>query len=90
MLNLSDPDFKFPSIPFECALPDNCRITMLKVSVDNLALFVGVETDRPEKYKGDVYKINAKDGTILEHYQRFGGTPVDMVEKKSVEYDVEE
>ena len=90
VLNLSDPDFKFPSIPFECALPDNCRITMLKVSVDNLALFVGVETDRPEKYKGDVYKINAKDGTILEHYQRFGGTPVDMVEKKSVEYDVEE
>ena len=88
VLNLSDPDFKFPSIPFECALPDNCRITMLKVSVDNLALFVGVETDRPEKYKGDVYKINAKDGTILEHYQRFGGTPVDMVEKKSVEYDV--
>ena len=75
VLNLSDPDFKFPSIPFECALPDNCRITMLKVSVDNLALFVGVETDRPEKYKGDVYKINAKDGTILEHYQRFGGTP---------------
>lgn len=91
VLNLSDPEFKFASLDFECGIPDNCRITMLKLAANNLDLFVGVVSDRQEKYNGDVYRINAKDGTVVDYLKGFGGKPVDMIEKVAVDdYDVEE
>lgn len=90
MINLSDPDFKFVSQPFDCDLPESCRITMLKVAADNLSLYVGVVSDRAERYCGDLYKINVKDGKIMEYHSRLGGTLVDMIEKTPFDYDIEE
>ena len=87
-INISDPDRNFVSIEFPVALPADCKITMLKVSYNNLDLLVGVDSGRNEKYNGDVYRINGTDGTIIETYSRFGGTPVDVVEKAVVEFEL--
>ena len=88
MLNLSDPEFKFVSLDFNTDLPKDSKITMLKVSRDNLALYVGVESSRQEKHYGDVYKLDIKDGKILAYYKGMGGKPIDLIEKISVDYDV--
>lgn len=88
MINLSDPEAEFASHLFDCHLPQDCQITMLKVSGDNRALYVGVVSGRQEKYNGDIYKINVKNGEILEYYKDFGGKPVDIIEKIHIEYDI--
>lgn len=91
MINLSDPKFVFASSDFGCVLPEDCRITMLKMASNNTSLYVGVQTNRQEGYSGDVYKVSTRDGSIEEHYKGFGGAPIDIIEKVEVaEFDTEE
>ena len=86
-INISDPEHSFMSMEFPVALPADSKITMLKVAKDNLDLFVGVETSRNEKYNGDLYRISANDGSIVETLKRIGGRPIDVLEKIAVEYE---
>ena len=91
MINISDPEFKYASTDLGCPLPDDCKITMMKVAHNNLSLYIGVQTNRKDGYCGDLYKISARDGHIEEYYEGFGGIPVDLIEKVPVEgYDTEE
>lgn len=90
LLNLTDPDRKFYSMDFPCSLPDNGKITMLKVTSDYRNLWVGIESGRKEKYKGDIYKVSMSDGSIIRCYKGMGGIPVDMIEKRAVDFDQDE
>ena len=88
-INISDPEHSFISLEFPVNLPANSTITMLKVAKNNLEIFVGVETMRNDVYKGDVYRINANDGEVVEVYEKFGGKPIDLLEKIAVEFEME-
>ena len=90
MINISDPDFKFNSFSFDCQLPANGKITMLKVSNDYLSLYVGMEIERSDKYTGDIFKVDISTGKIQKHYEGFGGTPIDLIEKEPVKDDTGE
>lgn len=91
MINLSDPDFKFNSFNFDCQLPANGKITMLKMAKSNLSMYIGMEIERSDKYTGDIFKVDINTGAIQKHYESFGGTPIDLIEKEPVEgYDTGE
>ncbi|MEG1737414.1 MAG: PKD-like family lipoprotein [Odoribacter sp.] len=87
LLNLSDRNYD--SQEFECNLPADAKITLLKIASDNLSIYVGAERTRAGKYTGDLFKIDVKTCKILEHYPEFGGTPVDLLEKVPIDYNDE-
>lgn len=91
MINLSDPESKFNSFNFDCKLPENGKITLLRMSKDNLSMYIGMEIERLDKYTGDIFKVDVNTGEIQKHYEGFGGIPIDLIEKEPVEgYDTGE
>ena len=91
MINLSDPESKFNSFNFDCKLPENGKITLLRMSKDNLSMYIGMEIERSDKYTGDIFKVDVNTGEIQKHYEVFGGIPIDLIEKEPVEgYDTGE